>query len=350
MFCRLFPAIMLFLSLGMVGCFDQSASNETTALEKTVNIGVTHCCDKTDVYMYKVYEGIQDAAKDYNGKVLLQPLIANNDQAQQEADISQLINANVDAMVVRLLIDSTKDFSFYQKVLEQTAKANIPIVLYVVNVDPLNFEKYPHAYYVGSIPAQSGILQGEAIIKGWQQHPEWDLNGDGIIQYAILKGIVDNPDAEGRTQWVSATVQNYPGKGIQAELVDLQVGNFRSAQAEQHVNNWMNSELADKIEIIVANNDDMALGAIKALKANNQMRPVFGVDALPEALHAIQKGDMAATILQDADAQARESLNLAVNLAAKRALNTGTEYKVIDKELMVPYIAIDKDNVNQFIQ
>ena len=63
-------------------------------------------------------------------------------------------------------------------------------------------DSYDAAYYVGTDPKESGIIQGDLIAKQWKAHPEWDLNKDGKIQFALLKGEPGHPDAEARTKYV----------------------------------------------------------------------------------------------------------------------------------------------------
>lgn len=75
---------------------------------------------------------------------------------------------------------------------------------------------------------------------------------------------------------------------------------------------WLSGPNANKIEVVIANNDAMAMGAVEALKAHNKTSiPVFGVDALPEALALVKSGAMAGTVLNDADNQAKATFELA---------------------------------------
>ena len=122
-----------------------------------------------------------------------------------------------------------------------------------------------------------------------------------------------------------------------------------TAQAKDKMDAWLSGPNANKIEVIIANNDAMAMGAVEALKARNKSSiPVFGVDALPEALALVKSGAMAGTVLNDAENQAKATLDMAKNLADGKQATDGTSFKMTDKIVRVPYIAVDKENLSQF--
>ncbi len=123
-----------------------------------------------------------------------------------------------------------------------------------------------------------------------------------------------------------------------------------TAQAKDKTEAWLSGPKGDDIEVIIANNDGMALGAIEALKANNRTEiVVFGVDALAEALVKIQNGEMAGTVLNDAKNQGIAVVDLAVNLANGENPIKDTNW-VLDefKTVRVPYVAVDIDNYTEF--
>lgn len=91
------------------------------------------------------------------------------------------------------------------------------------------------------------------------------------------------------------------------------------------------------------------MGAVEALKAHNKSSiPVFGVDGLPEALALVKSGAMAGTVLNDADNQAKATFDLAKNLAEGKGAADGTQWKLDNKVVRIPYFGIDKDNLAQF--
>jgi methyl-galactoside transport system substrate-binding protein len=205
---------------------------------------------------------------------------------------------------------------------------------------------YDKAYYVGTDSKESGIIQGQLIAKHWKANPSWDLNKDGVIQYALLKGEPGHPDAEARTKYVIDTLTK---DGIKVQQLQMDTAMWDTAMAKDKVDAWMSGPNADKIEVLIANNDAMAMGAVEALKAHNKSSiPVFGVDALPEALSLIKSGALAGTVLNDADNQAKATIDLAKNLALGKPAAEGTNFKIENKVVRVPYVPVDKDNLAQF--
>lgn len=114
---------------------------------------------------------------------------------------------------------------------------------------------------------------------------------------------------------------------------------------------WLSGPNANKIEVVIANNDAMAMGAVEALKSHNKSSiPVFGVDALSEALALVKSGAMAGTVLNDANNQAKATFDLARNLAAGKPAAEGTNWKLENKVVRIPYVAVDKDNLSSFVK
>ncbi|WP_103398186.1 substrate-binding domain-containing protein, partial [Salmonella enterica] len=195
---------------------------------------------------------------------------------------------------------------------------------------------------------ESGVIQGDLIAKHWQANQGWDLNKDGKIQYVLLKGEPGHPDAEARTTYV---VKELNDKGIQTEQLALDTAMWDTAQAKDKMDAWLSGPNANKIEVVIANNDAMAMGAVEALKAHNKSSiPVFGVDALPEALALVKSGAMAGTVLNDANNQAKATFDLAKNLAEGKGAADGTSWKIENKIVRVPYVGVDKDNLSEFTQ
>ncbi|ENE7483256.1 galactose/glucose ABC transporter substrate-binding protein MglB [Escherichia albertii] len=207
-------------------------------------------------------------------------------------------------------------------------------------------DSYDKAYYVGTDSKESGIIQGDLIAKHWAANQGWDLNKDGQIQFVLLKGEPGHPDAEARTTYV---IKELNDKGIKTEQLQLDTAMWDTAQAKDKMDAWLSGPNANKIEVVIANNDAMAMGAIEALKAHNKSSiPVFGVDALPEALALVKSGAMAGTVLNDANNQAKATFDLAKNLAEGKGAADGTNWKIDNKIVRVPYVGVDKDNLAEF--
>ena len=156
----------------------------------------------------------------------------------------------------------------------------------------------------------------------------------------MLKGEPGHPDAEARTTYV---IKELNDKGIKTEQLQLDTAMWDTAQAKDKMDAWLSGPNANKIEVVIANNDAMAMGAVEALKAHNKSSiPVFGVDAL------VKSGALAGTVLNDANNQAKATFDLAKNLADGKGAADGTNWKIDNKVVRVPYVGVDKDNLAEF--
>ena len=123
-----------------------------------------------------------------------------------------------------------------------------------------------------------------------------------------------------------------------------------AAMAKDKVDAWLSSSKANDIEVIISNNDGMALGALEATKAHGKKLPIFGVDALPEALQLIKKGELAGTVLNDGVNQGKAVVQLSNNLAQGKAATEGTKWELKDRVVRIPYVGVDKDNLGDFLK
>ncbi|RND25111.1 methyl-galactoside ABC transporter substrate-binding protein, partial [Vibrio cholerae] len=91
----------------------------------------------------------------------------------------------------------------------------------------------------------------------------WDKNGDGVLQYVMLKGEPGHPDAEARTTY---SVQTINDNGIKTQELHMDTGMWDTAMAKDKMDAWLSGPNGSKIEVVIANNDGMAMGAIEALR------------------------------------------------------------------------------------
>ncbi|MBP2849136.1 galactose/glucose ABC transporter substrate-binding protein MglB [Dickeya oryzae] len=293
-----------------------------------------------DNFMSMVRKDIEKEAKALGGVDLLMN-DSQNDQSKQNDQVDVLLAKGVKALAINLV-----DPAAAAIVVQKAKAADVPVVFFNKEPNAKVLASYDKAYYVGTDSKESGIIQGQLIAKHWKANPSWDLNKDGVIQYALLKGEPGHPDAEARTKYVIDTLTK---DGIKVQQLQMDTAMWDTAMAKDKVDAWMSGPNADKIEVLIANNDAMAMGAVEALKAHNKSSiPVFGVDALPEALSLIKSGALAGTVLNDADNQAKATIDLAKNLALGKPAAEGTNFKIENKVVRVPYVPVDKENLAQF--
>lgn len=267
---------------------------------------------------------------------------SQNDQAKQNEQVEMMISKGVKSLAINLV-----DPQAAPTIISKAKEEGIPVVFFNKEPSEEALTSYDKAWYVGTTSSESGVIQGEIIADTWKAHPEWDKNGDGKIQYVLLKGEPGHPDAEARTKYSIDTLKE---KGIEVEQLELQTGMWDSVKGKELMDAWL-AKHGEDIEYVIANNDAMALGAINSLKANgyfegDKFMPVVGVDAIPDALTQIEDGTMVGSVLNDAANQGKATLDLAVNVANGKDPLAGTEWKLDDKKAVrVPYLPITLDNI-----
>ncbi|SKA72977.1 methyl-galactoside transport system substrate-binding protein [Clostridium sp. USBA 49] len=337
-------ATVLAASLVLGGCASKSTSTNENgssgSSSKLPKIGVT-IYKFDDNFMSFVRQSIEKGAKD-KADVILND--SQNDQAKQLEQIDAMISKGVKALAINLV-----DPKAAGNVIEKAQAADLPVIFFNKEPDAAALAGYDKAWYVGTLSKESGVMQGELILDQWNKNKDqWDLNKDGKIQYVLLKGEPGHPDAEARTKYVIDTiVQN----GVGVEKIAEDTAMWDTNKAAEKMDAWL-AKNDGKIEVVIANNDAMALGAITSLEKvgyfkNDKYMPVFGVDAIPDALSKIKEGKMAGTVLNDAKNQGQATLDLAINAANGKDVVSGTKWKLDDKKAVrVPYVKINKDNVS----
>ncbi len=294
-----------------------------------------------DNFMALMRKEIDKEAKQLKGIELLMN-DSQNAQSIQNDQVDVLLSKGVKALAINLV-----DPSAAPTIIGKAKPDNIPVVFFNKDPGEKAIGSYDMAYYVGTDPKESGIIQGDLIAKQWKAMPAMDLNKDGKIQFVLLKGEPGHPDAEARTKYV---VDQLNKQGIQTEQLFMDTGMWDAAMAKDKTDAWLSSSRANDIEVIISNNDGMALGALEATKAHGKKLPIFGVDALPEALQLIKKGDLAGTVLNDGVNQGKAVVQLSNNLAQGKAANEGTNWKVENRVVRIPYVGVDKDNLSEFLK
>ncbi|MBV7299460.1 galactose/glucose ABC transporter substrate-binding protein MglB [Enterovibrio paralichthyis] len=293
-----------------------------------------------DNFMSVVRQAIEKEAKaDENTRLLMND--SQNSQSMQNDQVDVMLARGVQALAINLV-----DPAAAPTIIQKAKMDDVPIVFFNKEPTQSAMASYDKAYYVGTDSKESGIIQGELIAKQWKANPSWDKNGDGVLQYVMLKGEPGHPDAEARTSYSVKTLND---KGITTEELHMDTGMWDTAMAKDKVDAWLSGPNGNKIEIVIANNDGMAMGAVEALRGAGVKLPVYGVDALAEALALVKSGDMAGTVLNDATNQAKATFELSRNLAKGKAAAEGTQWVIQNKVVRVPYVGVDIESIDKFM-
>ena len=268
---------------------------------------------------------------------------ANNNQTTQTEQIQTAITKGASCLVVNIVDASSDDAT--QAIIDMAKAANLPLVFFNRSVSEELVSAYDKAAYVGTDYTMAGHMEGKMIGEYvLANYDAVDLNGDGTISYVMFKGQEGNMEADARTQYGvedadailtaagKPALAFYDANNASKYLVD-QNGAWSAAQGQEYMQTILTqySEAnGNMVELVIANNDDMALGAMAALQAAGYNKndggktiPIFGVDATAAAQEAIAAKAMTGTIKQDAVGMANAVVKIAQNLVAGKGTFDG---------------------------
>lgn len=328
---RLFAiALALLLAVAMVACSPAPASSGTSAaggstepVEPGASYTIGYCINNfNDTFQTYIFDEVQAYADASGGKLTVISADAQEDTIRQQDEVNSLIAQGVDALIVVPV-----DTSAMEPITKAAADAGIPLCY--VNRNPYGGaeDEIPEGvYYVGSQEILAGQMQMEYIGEL--------LGGKGGV--AILQGILSNEGAVKRTEGNELVIaEQYPD----IEVLAKEAGDWQRDQGMTITENWI-SAFGDGLNAILANNDEMALGAVRALEAAGRTDVlVIGIDGIPDAIEAIEAGQMAGSVLQDAAGQGQGAIKV-----IEQVLDGGSPEAVtwVDFKLITP------ENVEEF--
>jgi inositol transport system substrate-binding protein len=310
----LVPAIaMMSMALG---------STPAPAAQSKIKIGVTMALFD-DVWLTLVRNAMTKWGSNHPD-VELTIVDASNDTAKQVGQVENFLAQGMDAVVI-LPVDTAATGPMTKAVV----KAGKPLVY--VNRLPGNLPK--SVIYCGSNSIDAGIMNMEELGKA--------MGGKGNV--VILMGELSNEAAIGRTDGIKKVIKE---KFPNIKVVREQTGNWKREQGKTIMENWLSS--GQEIDGVASNNDEMALGALQAIKATGKLGkiPVGGTDASHDALESMDKGELNNTVFQNPVAQGEESVNAAYLLAKKEP-----NPKVVDgNKIWIPYERVTKENYKSYLK
>ena len=266
---------------------------------------------------------------------------ASQSQLTQNEQVKSLIEKGCDVICVNL-VDRTEPTT----ITDLAENKQVPIIFFNRELVAEDLERWSELYYVGADALQSRVLEGELAANAFKTNAKMDKNGDGICQYVVLEGEAGHQDSIVRTEHsVNTLIEN----GVEAEKLGYAMANWNRAQAQTKTAALL-TQFSGKIELIIANNDDMALGAIDALRDSQIPREdwpgVVGIDGTNAGLLAVENGEMLGTVYNDKEGQAREMLNLAFAIATNGDKDS---IPLIDgKYVRTPYHKVTQENVEDY--
>lgn len=362
--------LTVLLSIAMIFCL-VGCSSSTTETETNGGDEATTTEGEVAVFWYTLADDYISSVKTALNAELDAAGIkytdydANGQQADQTNQITTALAAGVKVLLVNQVTSNSIDTA--KSILEAAEAAGAKVVFFNRSVgSDEEAEALLNQYgsvFVGTDYTQAGHLEGQMIGEYLvANYDDVDLNGDGTISYAMFKGDEANEEAIARTQYAvedanaaleaagKPVLKYFDESATTLYQVD-QNGQWSAAAATDYMqtNLSLYSEAeGNMIELVIANNDSMALGAIEALKnagynvAGGVTIPVFGVDATDAAKAAISAGEMVGSVKQDAEGMAKVAALCAQNLLVDAAATDGvpSDYDVVGTwRVNIPYSA-----------
>ena len=290
----------------------------TSPLAQAATVGLAMA--QLDTFLTLLKNGTVDAGQKAGATVQVED--AQNDVGKQLSQIQNLIAQKVDAIIVNPV-----DTDATPKITKMVTDAGIPLVY--VNRKPVDFEKLPKGVaFVASDEKVSGTLETQHVCKL--------LKGKGNV--LVLMGELSNEAARTRTKDIEEVVATKECSGM--KIVDKREGKWSRTNAQDITSNWLSSGV--KFDAIIANNDEMAIGAINALKAAKKWTPasiVAGIDATPDALASMKAGDLKVTVFQNAAGQGSGAVEAALKLIKKQP---------VERFVNVPFELVTPANLSKY--
>jgi methyl-galactoside transport system substrate-binding protein len=300
--------------------------------------------DETDPYIlgFKNYI-LEDAI----GNVDIEAYDSQNSQLIQNEIIESLLDDDP-----QLLIINPVDRLGAYTIINEAKKLGIPLIF--INREPIkkDMNSWDQLYYIGAPAENSAIIQSEMVIElfGNPNHlTVQDKNDDGIIQMVIFKGEQGHQDAEIRTEVIVDELEDY---GYELEILSIEICDWQRDKAYDSMNKLL-QDIEMDIELVVSNNDAMALGAIDALVENelfvdvdengvidyetDTWIPVLGIDGIASAIPYLENGYLYGTVINDSQTMSLILIELVQAILNKTDLTTLSFEIEDDKYIWVDY-------------
>jgi inositol transport system substrate-binding protein len=296
----------------------------TTAMAETIGVSMALFDDN---FLTVLRNGMVAQAEGMDG-VELQVEDAQNDVAKQLDQINNFIASGVDAIIVNPV-----DTSATQAMSDAAAAAGVPLVY--VNRQPINVDALPdNQAFVASNEVDSGTLETLEVCRLFAEAGKTEAN------IYVMMGELSNQAAVQRTADIHDVMAS-GNCGVTLNIIDEQTANWSRDQAQNMMTNWLSTGAA--FDGVIANNDEMAIGAIQAMKAagiDMATVVVAGIDATQDALAAMQAGDLDVTVFQDAAGQGAGALGAALALAKGEA---------VEQKVYIPFQLVTPANIGDYL-
>jgi len=304
--------IVILLLLLITGC-NQSEKSKKNDANKIV-IGISMLSMQNE-FIVNISDEMQKKAEELGAELII--VDAERSPLKQIEQIESFIAQKVDVIIL-----NPCEYEASSPAVTKALAANIPIV----NVNSAT--KVQPTAFVGSNDIESGRIAMKFIAE--------KLGGKGNI--VMIQGLNGQAAQIQREQGAKEILEEFPG----LKMIAQQTADWDRSKSMDLMQNWIQS-YGTKINAVFAHNDEMGLGAVKALQDAGLKDKVIvvSIDAIADALQAVKKGDLDATVFQDAKKQGAGAIETAVKIA---------QGKKVEKELLIPFKLLTKADVDSYLR
>lgn len=321
-----FIAVIIIIAISMA-YITFNKNDKETAEKKTIRIGVS-LYRFNDTFISSIKKEMENYVKYYekgNGiKLSMEIVDAGGSQFTQNKQVDRFISLNYDVMCINPV-----ERTYASVIIDKALAADIPVVFF--NREPVedDMKRSDKFCYVGVDAKESAVLEGQILVDAYRKDSSvLDLNGDGEVSYILLEGEASHQDSIVRTEWSTKTLKN---GGVPIKKLTGDIANWDRNQAAALMEGFV-KKYGKEIELVLSNNDDMALGAIDILKNEKSLKnvKVVGVDATSPALEAIKRGELFGSVSNDKSEYARAIIEFAIAKATGSELPEDIKNKSVD--------------------
>ncbi|WP_138991257.1 sugar ABC transporter substrate-binding protein [Larkinella sp. C7] len=307
--------VIFFTTSLLTGC-NQSSSGEKTGETgaKKLTVGVTMLSMQNE-FIVNVSDEIEKKAQESDVELIT--VDAERSALKQIEQVESFIAQKVDVIIM-----NPCEVEASSPAVTKALAANIPII----NVNSETTAK-PSAF-IGSDDVESARIAMKFIAE--------KLGGKGNV--VMMHGYMGQAAQIKREQGAREILKQYPN----LKLIAHQTGEWDRAKAMSLMENWIQS-YGTTINAVFAQNDEMGMGAVKALTDAGLKDKVIvvSIDAIPDALQAVKKGTLDATVFQNAEQQGAKAIETAIKIAKGEAY---------EKETLIPFQLVTKENLAKFMK
>lgn len=330
--------VMVPVILSGIDKKDKFASN-SFVIRKPTRVAVL-LMNFTDDYISSVRKNLEDIQKENHTEVEFTFYDGKSNEAIQDEQLDKVLKEGVDLVLLQLIKNT--DETTIQTVINKIKQTNTPIILF--NREPITMKPIKaykdKALYIGLDAKKDGIMQGQIIVDEWNNNRDFiDKNHNDILEYVMLKGEYNNIVSMERSKYPILTIEQ---SGIKTKELASVFARWEKELARNAVESILFRYNPSNIDVIITNDDSMALGAIQALQAygfntgnKEKTVAVVGVEGLTEAQELIKKGMMLGTILQDSKEMARALYTVGMNLVHGAYPLEGTPYEFDETQVSI---------------